>query len=258
MAAPELSLALQDLVLPGRRLRRLPRLLRAQAGADALAAELHGEGLDVSVYGVPAYSTLGWLQLAAGRRPAAQHLHRLPRGRAGAPDLPRARAPGGVTLPATRSSTSPSRRAVETHRRPSAGSPPRQRRGAQRLRPRRAPGAPISARSPARCRDQFHALYASAASDADKRAAQGRAAGAPARRLRRHEARRAGAATPATTAGSRAPTTPPSAILVGYTGLVPAFERLFEREGRDFDRFYAEVRRVAALAPAERRAALER
>ncbi|MEP7301958.1 MAG: aminopeptidase, partial [Caldimonas sp.] len=45
-------------------------------------------------------------------------------------------------------------------------------------------------------------------------------------------------------------------VLASYTALVPAFERLFEREGRDFARFYAEVRRLAALPRAERRAAL--
>ena len=47
-------------------------------------------------------------------------------------------------------------------------------------------------------------------------------------------------------------------VLASYTALVPSFERLFEREGRDFARFYAEVRRIAALPPAERHAALER
>jgi predicted aminopeptidase len=47
-------------------------------------------------------------------------------------------------------------------------------------------------------------------------------------------------------------------VLASYTGLVPAFESLFDREGRDFPRFYAEVRRIAALPPAERLAALER
>ena len=41
-----------------------------------------------------------------------------------------------------------------------------------------------------------------------------------------------------------------------YNALVPDFERLFERSGRDFDRFYAEVKRLAALPKAERRAAL--
>jgi predicted aminopeptidase len=45
-------------------------------------------------------------------------------------------------------------------------------------------------------------------------------------------------------------------VLASYTSLVPAFERLLEREGGDFPRFYAEVRRLAALPLAERRAAL--
>ncbi len=38
--------------------------------------------------------------------------------------------------------------------------------------------------------------------------------------------------------------------------LVPQFERLFAREGSDFPRFYAEVRRLAALPSGERRAGL--
>ena len=46
-------------------------------------------------------------------------------------------------------------------------------------------------------------------------------------------------------------------VLAAYNALVPGFERLFEREGRDFPRFYAEVRRLAALPKDERRAALE-
>jgi predicted aminopeptidase len=41
-----------------------------------------------------------------------------------------------------------------------------------------------------------------------------------------------------------------------YDDLVPAFEALFEREGRDWTRFHAEVRRIAALSLAERRSAL--
>jgi len=45
-------------------------------------------------------------------------------------------------------------------------------------------------------------------------------------------------------------------VLAAYNELVPAFERLFEREGRDFPRFYAEVKRLAALPRDERRAAL--
>jgi len=37
---------------------------------------------------------------------------------------------------------------------------------------------------------------------------------------------------------------------------VPDFERLFQREGGDFDAFYAEVKRLAALPKAERHATL--
>ena len=39
-------------------------------------------------------------------------------------------------------------------------------------------------------------------------------------------------------------------------GLVPAFERLFERQGGDFARFYAEVARLASLPQAQRHATL--
>ncbi|MGJ7543081.1 aminopeptidase [Variovorax sp. LT1R16] len=42
-----------------------------------------------------------------------------------------------------------------------------------------------------------------------------------------------------------------------YDDLVPGFEALFEREGREWPRFYAEVRRLAALPKTERHAALQ-
>lgn len=41
-----------------------------------------------------------------------------------------------------------------------------------------------------------------------------------------------------------------------YDELVPGFEALFEREGRDWPRFYAAVKRLAALPKDERMAAL--
>lgn len=47
-------------------------------------------------------------------------------------------------------------------------------------------------------------------------------------------------------------------VLSAYNELVPQFEQLFERQGRDFERFYTEVRRLAALPQAERREALTR
>jgi len=45
-------------------------------------------------------------------------------------------------------------------------------------------------------------------------------------------------------------------VLSAYFDLAPNFERLFEREGRDFARFYAEVKRIAALPQEQRRARL--
>jgi predicted aminopeptidase len=47
-------------------------------------------------------------------------------------------------------------------------------------------------------------------------------------------------------------------IAGAYSDLVPAFEKLFEREGRDFVRFYAAVEQLAALSTQERKAQLER
>jgi predicted aminopeptidase len=47
-------------------------------------------------------------------------------------------------------------------------------------------------------------------------------------------------------------------VLAAYNALVPDFDRLFQRSGGDFARFYTEVRRLAALPKAERRAALSK
>ena len=47
------------------------------------------------------------------------------------------------------------------------------------------------------------------------------------------------------------------AVQAAYDGLVPGFEALFEREGRDWQRFYAAVKRLARLPENERLQALE-
>ena len=46
------------------------------------------------------------------------------------------------------------------------------------------------------------------------------------------------------------------AVQGAYNDLVPQFERLFERSGRDFDMFYDAVKRLAALPKDERNATL--
>jgi len=102
-----------------------------------------------------------------------------------------------------------------------------------------------------RTRDALDALYRSSASDADKRA--GKAAlmaqlRSDAEALKRE---RWGGFTGYDGWFARA-NNASFGVLAAYTALAPSFERLFEREGRDFGRFYAEVRRLAAL-PADAR-----
>lgn len=46
------------------------------------------------------------------------------------------------------------------------------------------------------------------------------------------------------------------AAMASYDAWVPAFERLFEREGRDWRRFHAAVRAMAELPKGQREAAL--
>ncbi|HSO43991.1 MAG TPA: aminopeptidase [Rhodoferax sp.] len=65
VAAPELSLTLKTWCFPVAGCVGY-RGYFAEADAQALAQELRAQGLDVSVYGVPAYSTLGWMNWLGG------------------------------------------------------------------------------------------------------------------------------------------------------------------------------------------------
>ena len=65
VAAPELSLTLQTWCFPVLGCVGY-RGYFDEADAQALAAELRAQGLEVTVYGVPAYSTLGWMNWAGG------------------------------------------------------------------------------------------------------------------------------------------------------------------------------------------------
>ena len=65
VAAPELSLKLKTWCFPVTGCIGY-RGYFDEAQARALAAELKADGLEVNVYGVPAYSTLGWMNWAGG------------------------------------------------------------------------------------------------------------------------------------------------------------------------------------------------
>ena len=225
-----------------------------RAGAENFAAGLKVEALEVSVYPVPAYSTLGKLPTAGWLAdPLLNTFIDYPEG-----ELARlifhelahqvAFAPGDTLFNESFASTVEkigAERWLATHADAEA------RADYERGNARRADFVALTARY----RDEFAALYKSSARDATKREAKA----ALLLRLRTDYA-----AMKATTWGGYAgydgwfarANNASFGVLASYTALVPAFERLFEREGRDFPRFYAEVRRLAALPSAERRAAL--
>jgi predicted aminopeptidase len=226
----------------------------ARADADLLAAQLRGEGLDVAVYPVPAYSTLGRLpQTGWLADPLLNTFIDYPEG-----ELARlvfhelahqvAFAPGDTLFNESFAT------AVET-----IGA---QRWLAERAGPQaRAEYVLAEARRDdfraltTRYRDAFAALYAGPDDAAAKHAGKA----ALLERLRADyatlKAERWGGYAGYDGWFARA-NNASFGVLASYTGLVPAFEKLFDREGRNFPRFYAEVRRLAALPPAERRAAL--
>jgi predicted aminopeptidase len=225
-----------------------------RAGAEALAAQLRGEGLDVAVYPVPAYSTLGRLPQSGWLAdPLLNTFIDYPEG-----ELARlvfhelahqvAFAPGDTLF---NESFATAVETVGAERWLAGRASPDARAEYARAEARRTDFHELTDRY----RSEFTALYASPASDAAKR--EDKAA-----LLARV---RADYATMKATrwngyAGydgwfARADNAS-FGVLASYTGLVPGFEKLFDREGRNFPRFYAEVRRLAALPKAERRAAL--
>ena len=253
VAAPELSLALQTWCFPVVGCVGY-RGYYDQAAADALATELRAKGLEVSVYGVPAYSTLGklphfdWLA-----DPLLNTFIGYPEG-----ELARlifhelahqvAFAPGDTVFNesfATAVERIGGAKWLAEH------ASARAREDFERYDARRQDFRALTARY----RDRFNALYASSASDEEKRAGKA----ALMRELRaEYEAiktERWGGFSGYDGWFARA-NNASFGVLAAYNELVPAFERLFEREGRDFPRFYAEVKRMAALPYAERRAAL--
>ena len=62
--------------------------------------------------------------------------------------------------------------------------------------------------------------------------------------------------TPEVDASTGKVTVAVGAVLAAYNELVPQFEALFDQQGRDFARFYATVKGLAALPKHQRRARL--
>ena len=251
VAAPELSLRLRTWCFPVVGCVGY-RGYYDLAAANAAAAPLKAEGLEVDVYEVPAYSTLGWMNWIGGD-PLLNTFVQWPEG-----ELARlmfhelahqvAYAPGDTTFNESFAT------AVEHI-------------GSQRWLERNAT-AEVRARQALTesRRDDFHvlvrawrakldAMYRSGLPDDQKRVRKAELyAGMRAdyEALKRDK-------WGGYTGYDRWFATANNAALgaqAAYDDQVGAFERLFVAQGSDFGRFYAEVRRLAALPRAERDAAL--
>jgi predicted aminopeptidase len=225
-----------------------------KADADAFAAQLRSEGLEVSVYGVPAYSTLGALPGARFADPLLNTFIDYPEG-----ELARllfhelahqvAFAKGDTEFNesfATAVEQIGSQRWLAAHASDAA----------------RAEDARVAARRrdfrelTLKYRGELDRVYRGDLPDADKRAAKAALLAAMRAEHARIKQERWGGFAGYDAWFERA-NNASLGVLAAYHGLVPEFLRLFDHEGRDVDRFYAEVQRVARLSgPGERRAAL--
>ena len=251
VAAPELGLTLKTWCFPVLGCVGY-RGYYTREPADALAAELQGQGYETLVYGVPAYSTLGWSNWVGGdpllntfinwqeAELARLIFHELAHQVAYAND--------DTTFNESFAT------AVERI----GGRLWLQRHGSEQARTEHAAREQRQLDFRAftlRWRGELDALYKSDLSDTLKRA---RKTELMARMRSEYQAMKAerwsgfagydGWFERANNASF--------AVLAAYNELVPEFERLFERSGRDFPRFYARVQALAALPKDQRRAQL--
>lgn len=251
VAAPELSLTLKTWCFPVMGCVGYRGYYR-QDTAEAQAATLKAEGWETSVYGVPAYSTLGWTNWLGGDpllntfiawpegELARLIFHELAHQEAYADDDTTFNESFAVAV-----SRIGSRRWLREHGSVQA----------------RTEDAAVSLRQhdfralTARTRAQLQAVYDSRLPDADKRARKAEIMAAMRTDYAALKAGRWGGFAGYDAWFAHA-NNASLGVQAAYNQLVPEFERLFEHEGQDFSRFYAEVRRLAALPKAERRATL--
>jgi predicted aminopeptidase len=252
VAAPELSLTLQTWCFPVVGCVGY-RGYYDQAAANAFAEGLRAQGLEASVYGVPAYSTLGLLPGDAFADPLLNTFIEYPEG-----ELARlifhelahqvAFAKGDTVF---NESFATAVERIGGARWLKDRASPQAREEYARHDARRSDFRELTARY----RERFKALYASVASDDDKRAGKLALMAELRADYETMKRERWGGFSGYDGWFARA-NNASLGVLAAYNELVPNFERLFEREGRDFARFYAEVKRIAALPQAERRVAL--
>ena len=251
VAAPELSLTLKTWCFPVMGCVGYRGYFQQQQ-ADAFAQSLRGPGLEVAVYGVPAYSTLGWTDWLGGD-PLLSSFIRYPEG-----ELARmifhelahqVAYASDDTMFNESFATSVERLGAKAWL--DAQASPAAREEYAKFEQRRAAFRALTDHY----RERFDALYRSDASiDAKRRA---KAALIAALQADYAELKSQAWGGYGGYDGWMARVNNAAlGVLAAYNELTPQFDALFEREGRDYERFYAAVRVLSKLPREERRAKL--
>jgi predicted aminopeptidase len=252
VAAPELSLELVTSCFPVVGCVGY-RGYFEQAAAEAAGEALRAQGLEVSVYPVPAYSTLGKTNLLGGD-PLLNTFIRWPEG-----ELARlifhelahqvVYAEGDTQFNES-FATAVERLGGERWLATQADAPARQAQAT--LDARRADFRALTTRA----RAELQALYQSGQDEAAQRAGKARIL---AQLRAEHAELKAGRwqGFQGYDAFIARANNASLGMQAAYHQWVPAFVVLFEQQGRDFPRFYAEVARLAALPADARRATLQ-
>lgn len=222
-----------------------------RTAADALAAQLRAQQLEVRVYGVPAYSTLGWTEWLGGDPLLSSFI-----------GWPEAELAGLIfhelahhlvyVADDTAFNESYATAVERLGRQAWLAARPAALAQAARADARRADWRALMQRQ----RERLQALYAAPLADDQKR-------------VRKVDAMRQWRAEYETLKHERwggyagydesvaQANNASFGVHAAYDGLVPAFERVFARVGGDWARFHDEVRRLAVLPAAQRHATLQ-
>jgi len=251
-AAPELSLKLETWCFPVVGCVGY-RGYYDRADAEAEAATLRARGLEVNVYGVPAYSTLGKLDWLGGD-PLLNTFIQWSEGELArlvfhelAHQVVYAE---GDTMFNESFATAVERIGVQRWLAQHAGDEAKRQYAAHDARREDFRALTTG------FRDRLNRLYTSAATDADKRAGKAELMRELRAEYAKIKAERWNGFSGYDGWFERA-NNASFGVLAAYNELVPQFERLYESEGRDFERFYAAVARLAALPKDERHAKLQ-
>jgi len=251
VATPELSLQLKTWCFPVMGCVGY-RGYFDKAGADATSASLREQGLEVDVYGVPAYSTLGWTNWLGGDPLLSTFI--------GWPDAEVARlmfhelahqVAYAADDTAFNESFAVAVERIGGTRWLATEGDERALREFDAVQVRREEFRALTLKT----RTALAALYAGSLPDDDKRRRKAELFDTMRADYARLKSERWGGVAGYDAFFARA-NNASLAVQGAYNDLVPEFERLFQRKGGDFDAFYAEVKRLAALPKAERHATL--